>query len=73
MSTQTLNESKPFLTLMEVAQSLAVHYQTAFKLATKGAFPNAVKIDGRAWRIPPADVTSYLEKSKQHQPPAAAA
>lgn len=47
------------LTVKEVAESLRVHYRTAYRLVTAGSI-KAIKI-GSQWRVPEASLLEFIE------------
>ena len=60
-----VNKSKPHLGIKELAKYLNVHYNTAYKLVTKGEIKGS-KV-GNTWRIRPEDAETYL--TDRRQPP----
>ena len=54
------------LTLPVAATTLAISKRTLERLIASGEFPRPVKI-GRASRVLPADLTSYLERLRRER------
>ncbi|WP_438482562.1 helix-turn-helix transcriptional regulator [Oleiharenicola lentus] len=65
-STPRSADNHSLLTLKAAASSLAISRRTLERLMASGTFPPPLKI-GRASRVDPSDVATYLEKLRRER------